>query len=67
MEPPTITAGTTTWTAQILAHRRLEILQKLSKAFPAISKKSLQSYAQKYVAQPINYDPSDLLDNLDNS
>lgn len=67
MEPPTITAGTTTWTARILAHRRLEILQKLAKAFPAIPKKSLETYAQKYIAQPIDYDPSDLLDSLDNS
>ena len=66
MEAPPINAGIATWTAQILAHRRLEILQKLAKAFPAVSSQVLK-YQTKYIVQPIDFAPLDLPDNLDNS
>jgi len=66
MEATTINAGITTWTAQILAHRRLEILQKLGKAFPAVSSEVLK-HQTKYIVQPIDFAPLDLPDNLDNS
>jgi hypothetical protein len=66
MEAPPISAGITTWTAQILAHRRLEILQKLAKEFPAASTQ-LRKQEAKYTVQPIGFAPLDLPDNLDNS
>ena len=66
MEAPPISAGITTWTAQILAHRRLEILQKLAKAFPAASNK-IRTQEIKYSIQSIGFAPLDLPDNLDNS
>lgn len=66
MEAPHISAGITTWTAQILAHRRLEILQKLAKAFPAVSNQ-LRTQEAKYIVQPIDFAPLDLPDNPDNS
>jgi hypothetical protein len=66
MEAPPINAGITTWMAQILAHRRLEILQKLAKAFPAVSNE-IRKQDTKYTVQPIDFAPLDLPDNLDNS
>jgi hypothetical protein len=66
MEATTINAGIATWTAQILAYRRLEILQKLGKAFPAVSSQILK-HQTKYTVQPIDFAPLDLPDNLDNS
>jgi hypothetical protein len=66
MEAPSISAGITTWTAQILAHRRLEILQKLAKEFPAAAEQ-LRKQETKYTVQPIGFAPLDLPDNLDNS
>jgi hypothetical protein len=66
MEETTINAGIATWTAQILAHRRLEILQKLAKAFPAVSNE-IRKQDTKYIVQPIDFAPLDLPDNLDNS
>ena len=66
MEAPPISAGITTWTAQILAHRRLEILQKLAQIFPAATEQ-LRKQETKYIVQPIGFAPLDLPDNLDNS
>ena len=66
MEAPPINAGITTWLAQILAHHRLEILQKLAKAYPQISTE-IRKQDTKYTVQPIDFAPLDLPDNLDNS
>jgi hypothetical protein len=66
MEAPPINAGIATWTAQILAHRRLEILQKLAKAFPSVSNE-IRKQDTKYTIQAIDFAPLDLPDNLDNS
>jgi len=66
MEAPPISAGITTWTAQILAHRRLEILQKLAQIFPATTEQ-LRKQETRYIVQPIGFAPLDLPDNLDSS
>ena len=66
MEAPPINAGIATWIAQILAHRRLEILQKLVQAYPQVSTE-IRKQDTKYTVQPIDFAPLDLLDNLDNS
>jgi len=66
MEAPPFNAEITTWTAQILAHRRLEILQKLAKAFPSVSSE-IRKQEIKYTVQPIDFAPLDLPDNPDNS
>jgi hypothetical protein len=66
MEAPPINARITTWIAQILAHRRLEILQKLAKAYPQVSNQ-IRKQDTMYTVQPIDFAPLDLPDNLDNS
>jgi len=52
---PYIPAQTVTWTARILAFRRLEILQNLLHLYPHLTASQLQPFYEKAIIQPIAY------------
>jgi hypothetical protein len=46
-------AQTVTWTARILAYRRLEILQDLLRMYPHLTASRLRPFYEKFIVQPI--------------
>ena len=48
-----VASKTVTWTARILAYRRLEIIQELLRLYPNLTPSQLSPFYEKHVVQPV--------------